>query len=88
MIFFYFLNFSFITFDVIISKSLSYIKYKVFHLEVSLYNLTSKNEKALVWIGSYDIVDPKRINTTVTNYVSAIIKSLEEKQIINENYKP
>ena len=65
-----------------------YNQYEIYHIEASLYNLKENNDKSLVWVASYDIVDPKRINTTVTNYVSAIIKSLEEKQIINENYKP
>ena len=85
--FYGFENYYFLNQDIYYNRDY-YVKYNVYHLEVSLYNLTSKNEKALVWIGSYDIVDPKRINTTVTNYVTAIIKSLEEKQIINENYKP
>ncbi|WP_347925582.1 hypothetical protein [Pontimicrobium sp. SW4] len=65
-----------------------YNKYDIYHIETSLYNLKENNDKSLVWVASYDIVDPKRINTTVTNYVTAIIKSLEEKRIINENYMP
>ncbi|MCK0109460.1 hypothetical protein MWU58_09155 [Flavobacteriaceae bacterium S0825] len=65
-----------------------YNKYDIYHIEASLYNLKENNDKSLVWVASYDIVDPKRINTTVTNYVTAIIKSLEEKRIINENYMP
>ena len=65
-----------------------YNEYDIYHIEASLYNLKENNDKSLVWIASYDIVDPKRINTTVTNYVTAIIKSLEEKRIINENYTP
>jgi len=59
-----------------------YNKYKVYHIEASLYNLKEDNDKSLVWVASYDIVDPKRINTTVTNYVTAIIKSLEEVNLI------
>lgn len=59
-----------------------YIKYKVFHLEVSLYNLTSKNEKALVWLGTYDIVDPQKIKETVKKCVRKILKSLEKEELI------
>jgi hypothetical protein len=62
-----------------------YNKYDIYHIEASLYNLKENNDKSLVWVASYDIVDPKRINTTVTNYVTAIIKSLEEERLINEN---
>jgi len=65
-----------------------YNEYDIYHIEASLYNLKENNDKSLVWVASYDIVDPKRINTTVTNYVTAIIKSLEEKRLINENYMP
>jgi hypothetical protein len=62
-----------------------YNEYEIYHIEASLYNLKENNDKSLVWVASYDIVDPKRINTTVTNYVTAIIKSLEEERLINEN---
>ena len=64
-----------------------YTKYKIYHIEASLYNLKENNDKSLVWVASYDIVDPKQINSTVTNYVTAIIKSLEQKQLINEKNK-
>jgi hypothetical protein len=62
-----------------------YNKYKVYHIEASLYNLKENNDKSLVWVSSYDVVDPSEINNTVTNYVTAIIKSLEEYQIIKSN---
>lgn len=61
-----------------------YTKYKIYHIEATLYDLENNNDKSLVWVASYDIVDPKQINTTVTNYVTAIIKSLENKQIITK----
>ncbi|TXE16740.1 hypothetical protein ES692_11820 [Psychroserpens burtonensis] len=62
-----------------------YNKYKIYHIEASLYNLKEHNDKSLVWVASYDVVDPKQVNTTVTNYVTAIVKSLEENQIIKSN---
>ena len=62
-----------------------YNKYKVYHIETSLYNLKENNDKSLVWVASYDVVDPKTVNTTVNNYVAAIIKSLEDNNIINED---
>jgi hypothetical protein len=62
-----------------------YNKYKIYHLEASLYNLKENNDKSLVWVASYDLVDPKQINTTVNNYVTAIIKSLENEQLISKN---
>ena len=59
-----------------------YNEYKVYHIEASLYNLNEDSNKSLVWVASYDIVDPKKITSTVTNYATAIIKSLEKEQII------
>ncbi len=59
-----------------------YNRYKVYHIEASLYNLKENSDKSLVWVASYNIVDPKQISATVTNYVTAIIKSLEQEQLI------
>lgn len=62
-----------------------YSKYKIYHIEASLYNIKENDDKSLVWVASYDVVDPKQINKTVTNYVKAVIKSLEENQVITSN---
>jgi hypothetical protein len=62
-----------------------YNRYKIYHIEASLYNLNEDNDKSLVWVASYDVVDPREVNTTVTNYVKAIIKSLEAYQLIRSN---
>lgn len=61
-----------------------YNKYKIYNVEASLYNIKEDNDKSLVWVASYNIVDPKQINSTVTNYVKAIIKSLEQEEIIDK----
>jgi hypothetical protein len=61
-----------------------YNKYKVYHIEASLYNLKEDSDKSLVWVASYNIVDPKQISTTVNNYVTAIIKSLEQEKLISK----
>ena len=62
-----------------------YTKYKIYHLEASMYNLKENNDKSLVWVASIELVDPKQVNSTVKDYVKTIIKSLEKKQIINTN---
>jgi hypothetical protein len=64
-----------------------YTKYKVYHVEASLYNLKEDNDKSLIWVATYDIVDPKQINSTINKYVKAIISSLEKEQIINKPSK-
>lgn len=62
-----------------------YNSYKVYHIEASLYNIKTDNDKSLVWVASYDIVDPVNITSTVNDYAKAIVKSLEEASIINSN---
>jgi hypothetical protein len=62
-----------------------YNKYEVHHIEASLYNLEENNDKSLVWVASYNVVDPIQINKTVTDYVTAIIMSLEENGIIDRD---
>ncbi len=59
-----------------------YNKYKVYHIESSLYNLKENNDKSLVWVASYNIVDPSSINATVNDYVKAVMSSLENENII------
>jgi hypothetical protein len=62
-----------------------YQEYKVYHIEISLYDLTSETEKSLVWVASYDIIDPKKINATIKDCVNAIVSSLEEEGILPLN---
>jgi hypothetical protein len=64
-----------------------YEKYNIYNIEATLYDLKEDNVKSLVWVASYDIVDPKAINTTVKDYVKSIIKSLENEAIISSNVK-
>lgn len=59
-----------------------YKDYKVYHIEASLYNIKINNDKSLVWVASYNIVDPNSISTTVNDYVKTIIQSLENESII------
>ena len=61
-----------------------YNKFKIYNIEASLYDLREKNEKSLVWVGSYGIYDPQTINQTVSDYVNAIIKSLEKEGIVSK----
>ena len=62
-----------------------YQEYKVYHIEISLYDLTSNTEKSLVWVASYDVIDPKKIKATIKDCVNAIVSSLEEEGILPLN---
>jgi len=59
-----------------------YEEYKVYHIEILLYDLTRNTEKSLVWVASYDIIDPQRINSAIKDCVVEIVKSLENEKII------
>lgn len=59
-----------------------YQEYKVYHIEIALYDLISEAEKSLVWVASYDIIDPKKMNATIKDCVNAIVNSLEEEGIL------
>ena len=60
------------------------VKYNVYHIESSLYDLKKGNGKSLVWVASYDIVDPSQIEATVDEYIDAIINSLEKENLISK----
>jgi len=59
-----------------------YDDYKVYHVETSIYFLKEDEEKSLVWVGSFDIVDPSSITITISEYVEQIVKQLEKDGVI------
>lgn len=61
-----------------------YNNYKVYHIEASLYNIKTNNGKSLIWVASYNVVDPIDINSTVNDYVKAIVKSLKKESLISK----
>ena len=61
-----------------------YEDYKVFHIETSIYNISGDEDKSLVWVGTFDIVDPVNITSTVNDYVARIIDQLEREDLIEK----
>lgn len=59
-----------------------YNKYSIYHIETAIYNINEDESKSLVWVGSFDIVDPRDISTTVNAYVTKIIEQLEKDGVI------
>lgn len=59
-----------------------YEEYRIYHLETAIYNLTEDEERSLVWVGTFDIVDPQSVSSTVNDYVKKIIMQLEKENII------
>lgn len=61
-----------------------YDTYNVYHVETSIYNLNGSENKALVWVGALDLVNPQKIASTVKNYVNSIIEQLEIENLIDK----
>ncbi len=59
-----------------------YDKYEVYHIETAIYNINEKENRSLVWVGSFDVVDPQNITSTVKDYVAAIMKQLKYENLI------
>ncbi len=59
-----------------------YQDYRVFHVETSIYNFKEDEDRSLVWVGTFDIIDPSGITSTVNDYVNRIIHQLEEEGLI------
>ncbi|TLP81773.1 DUF4136 domain-containing protein [Maribacter sp. ACAM166] len=59
-----------------------YSDYKVYHVETSIYNLKADEEKSLVWVGTFNIVDPSTISSAVNDYVNRTVKQLEQEGVV------
>jgi hypothetical protein len=59
-----------------------YNRYKVYQIETTLYNINENTDKSLVWVGSYNIINPENITKTVNSYVKAVVRSLEQENLI------
>ncbi|WP_289644298.1 hypothetical protein [Maribacter aestuarii] len=59
-----------------------YEDYKVFHIETSIYNIKDDKDKSLVWVGTFDIIDPVNITLSVNDYVIRIIEQLEREALV------
>ena len=63
-----------------------YNDYRVYHVETSIYNIKEDEDKSLVWVGSFDIVDPSSISATVNDYVERIVRQLEKEGLVDGVY--
>ncbi|PTX62278.1 hypothetical protein C8N46_103378 [Kordia periserrulae] len=59
-----------------------YKKYQVFYVETTIYRLQKDEEKSLVWLDSYNIINPENIAAMTDDYVKKIIKSMEKEKLI------
>lgn len=59
-----------------------YNSYKVYNVETVIYTISQDDSKSLVWVGTFNLVDPHTIIASVNNYVTNIIKQLEREKLI------
>ena len=78
-----FRNYYFIYQDIYYHPSY-YDEYKVYHLETSLYDISSDDERTLLWTGYIDLIDPAKVNKTIKDYVDEVIKGLEKDRLITK----
>tara|TARA_R110002073_G_scaffold40547_5_gene114981 strand:+ start:87994 stop:88698 length:705 start_codon:yes stop_codon:yes gene_type:complete len=64
----------------------STIKYKVYHVETSLYCLCETKDRELIWKGLVDITDPISKKSTIDTYVKLLINTLEEQELITQGF--
>lgn len=59
-----------------------YDAHKVYQVETSIYNLKKEGNKSLVWVGTFNIVDPSSITEAVNDYVERIVDQLEKEGLM------
>lgn len=62
-----------------------YEKYTVYHTESALYSLQNTKEDNLIWVASFDMVDPQKISSSVNKYIRILIKQLEREGLLPKN---
>lgn len=59
-----------------------YDSYKIYHIESSIYNIKTQDNKSLVWVGALDLINPQTVTSTIKDYVYKIIEKLEQEKLI------
>ena len=60
----------------------NYKEYKVFEIETSIYSINNNKEKALIWVGTYEMIDPENSEKTINKYIKTVLKSLEKEKVL------
>lgn len=56
--------------------------YQVYHTETALYCVCPGKERELQWKGFIDIVDPNKVERSVSDYVKVLIQELKKQQLL------
>lgn len=55
---------------------------KIYHTQTSLYCICPTKERELIWESTIDIVNPEKEKTSISDYVSVLIKELSKQQLL------
>jgi hypothetical protein len=56
--------------------------YKIYHTESALYCICPGKDRELIWKGSVDIVNPQKLERSVSDYVKVLTKELKEQKLL------
>jgi hypothetical protein len=56
--------------------------YKIYHTETALYCVCPGKNRELIWQGSIDIVDPQKLERSVSDYVKVLTNELKEQKLL------
>ena len=56
--------------------------YEIYHTETVLYCICPGKERELIWKGAIDIVEPLKLERSVSDYVKVLTKELKQKKLL------
>lgn len=59
-----------------------YENFKVYFAETTLYCICEGKERAMIWRGIIEIMDPSNVNKAINDYIKLVVTALEEQDLI------
>lgn len=59
-----------------------YDTFTIYQAQTTLYCICEGKERAIIWMGSIDITDPKNIEKSIKDYIELVVVALEEQDLI------
>lgn len=59
-----------------------YENFKIYFAETTLYCICEGKERAMIWRGIIEIMDPSNVNKAIKDYVKLVVTALEEQDLI------
>ena len=58
------------------------IEYDIYHVESAYYTLGTGMENNLIWIGSFDLINPRDIGRSAGDYIASLLRRMEKEGIL------